>query len=144
MRSQRQHAPAAAQAGPGELETTTSSAVLAEERALTTRQIAWRRFRRHKLAIASGITLIFMSLAVVFAPLFTGYNFHEQSLTEVMQGPSAKHWLGTDNLGRDVLTRLLYGGRISLLVGVASVLASTVIGTLLGLVAGYVGRWRPR
>jgi peptide/nickel transport system permease protein len=115
MRSQSGHVPAATQAVPADLEETPTAELRVEERVLTTRQIAWRRFRRHKLAIISGIALLVMSLAVIFAPLLTPYTFSEQRLTDVLQGPSAKHWLGTDNLGRDVFTRLLYGGRISLL-----------------------------
>ncbi len=141
MRSETEHVPAGAQAIPSDLEATPTAELRVEERVLTTRQIAWRRFRRHKLAIISGVVLLVMALAVVLAPLLTKYTFHEQSLSEVMQGPSAKHWLGTDNLGRDVFTRLLYGGRISLLVGVAVAVSAAVIGAVIGSLAGYYGGW---
>ena len=141
MRSHSEHVPAATQAVPADLEATPTAELRAEERVLTTGQIAWRRFKRHKLAIASGIALIFMSVAVIAAPLLTPYTFSEQNLAEVMQGPSAKHWLGTDNLGRDVFTRLLYGGRISLLVGVAVAISAVAVGTVVGSLAGYYGGW---
>ena len=141
MRNPRDHIPAATQAVPADLEVTPSADVRVEERVLTTREIAWRRFKRHKLAIASGVVLLFMMVAVILAPLLTDYSFHEQSLSEVMQGPSSKHWLGTDNLGRDVFTRLLYGGRISLLVGVATALSAAAIGAVIGSIAGYYGGW---
>lgn len=119
----------------------TSIDVRAEERVLTTRQIAIRRFKRHKLAIVSLVVLILLALAAILVPLFTPYTFREQRLTEVLQSPSTAHWFGTDNLGRDVFTRVMYGGRISLLVGVATALSAVAIGALVGSVAGYYGGW---
>jgi peptide/nickel transport system permease protein len=113
----------------------------ADERVLSTRQITWRRFRRHKIAIASAIVLLILTLAAILVNVISPYNFHEQRLLEVTQPPSSTHWLGTDNLGRDVFTRLLYGGRISLLVGVSVALSATVIGALVGSLAGYYGGW---
>jgi peptide/nickel transport system permease protein len=119
----------------------TAIDVRAEERVLTTRQIAVRRFKRHKLAIAGLAVLILLALAAILVPFFTPYTFREQRLTEVLQSPSAAHWFGTDNLGRDVFTRVMYGGRISLLVGVATALSAVTIGALVGSVAGYYGGW---
>jgi peptide/nickel transport system permease protein len=119
----------------------TSIDVRADELVLTTRQIAIRRFKRHKLAIVSLVVLILLTLAAILVPLFTPYTFREQRLAEVLQSPSGAHWFGTDNLGRDVFTRVMYGGRISLLVGVATALSAVAIGALVGSVAGYYGGW---
>jgi peptide/nickel transport system permease protein len=113
----------------------------ADELVLSTRQIAWRRFRRHKLAMVSAAILILLTLSAIFAPLLTSYTPREQHLTEVMQPPNAQHWLGTDNLGRDEFSRLLYGGRISLFVGISVAIASAAVGGLVGSVSGYFGGW---
>ncbi len=107
--------------------------------ALTTGQIAWRNFRRHKLAVASGLVLIAMLIAVCLAGQLSRYGYQQLSLSAELKGPSAKHWLGTDNLGRDEFARLLYGGRVSLLVGLAVSLSAGVIGTIIGALAGYIG-----
>jgi peptide/nickel transport system permease protein len=119
----------------------TLEAPTGKERVLSTRQLAWRRFRRHKLAIGSAAVLLLLTLVVLLAPLISPYSFREQILTEALQGPSAKHWFGTDNLGRDEFTRVLYGGRISLLVGVCVALSAGVIGAVVGSIAGYYGGW---
>ncbi len=102
---------------------------------------AWRRFRHHPPAmIGLGIILIFVLLAV-FAPLISPYDPNGQDLSSAIQGPSAEHWLGTDQLGRDIATRLMFGTRISLLIGVLAVAIGLVIGVPLGMVAGYYGGW---
>jgi peptide/nickel transport system permease protein len=110
-----------------------------EEHGLSQRTLMWRRFRRHKLAMASLVLLALIGLAVALAPVIAPYGFSEQHLDQILQGPSAKHLLGTDQLGRDELTRLLYGGRVSLLVGLGVALVSGAIGTLAGVVAGFYG-----
>ncbi len=102
-------------------------------------QLAWRRFRRHKLAMASAIVLLLITLAAIFAPLLTPYTFSEQDLEAARQGPSLSHYFGTDTLGRDQFTRVLYGGRISLFVGAAVALFATLIGTTVGALAGFYG-----
>lgn len=107
---------------------------------------AWRRLRRDKLAMI-GLALIGLLLLVaLFAPLFAPYNPDEQfkdGLTALGQPlpPSGKFLLGTDSLGRDVLSRLIFGSRISLQVGVLAVGLATLIGTVLGILAGYWGGW---
>jgi peptide/nickel transport system permease protein len=111
------------------------------DRALSTRELAWKRFRRHKLAIISSIVLLILALACIFAPYLTPFNFHSQDLANPVAGPSLKHYFGTDVLGRDEFTRVLYGGRISLLVGLVVALSAGVIGALVGSVAGYYGKW---
>jgi peptide/nickel transport system permease protein len=102
---------------------------------------AWRRFRHHPPAlIGLGIILTFVVLAAA-APLISPYDPNAQDIAASIQGPSASHWLGTDQLGRDIATRLMYGARISLLIGVLAVGIGLVIGVPLGMVAGYYGGW---
>src|SRR4026209_1091771 len=102
--------------------------------------LIWRRFRRHRLALISVITLLLMVFLVTAAPL-SGYSATEQNPKNEFAQPSAEHWLGTDELGRDVFTRILYGGRISLAVGIFSTLFSLAIGIVVGALSGYYGGW---
>jgi peptide/nickel transport system permease protein len=111
------------------------------DRVLTTRQLAWKRFKRHKIAIASAIILIVLGLCTIFVGFISQFGFAQQNLLNRVQGPSSNHWFGTDQLGRDVFTRVLYGGRISLLVGLAVALSAGVIGAVVGALAGFYGRW---
>lgn len=102
----------------------------------------WRRFLRHRLAVASLLTLAVLGLASLSAPLMEralGVDANAADLFLRMQPPSAAHPLGTDELGRDLLCRLLYGGRVSLGVGLVAAIFSAIIGTAIGLVAGYSG-----
>lgn len=108
---------------------------------LSTRQLAWRRFKRHKLAIGSTAVLLLLALVVVIAGVISRYGFAEQDLANLIAGPGGKHWFGTDNLGRDEFTRVLYGGRISLLVGLTVALSAGLIGAVVGSLAGYYGGW---
>ncbi|WP_448616137.1 ABC transporter permease [Modestobacter sp. URMC 112] len=102
---------------------------------------AWRRFRHHPPAlIGLGIILTFVVLAVA-APVISPYDPNAQDIAAAIKGPSADHWLGTDQLGRDIATRLMYGARISLLIGVLAVSIGLVIGVPLGMIAGYYGGW---
>jgi peptide/nickel transport system permease protein len=97
---------------------------------------AWRRFRRHRLAVASGVILLLMILAIGFGPLLWRVQINDIDFSAQLQGPSWAHPLGTDDLGQDLLARMLYGGRISLSVGLAAMAVSVVVGTLVGSVAG--------
>jgi ABC-type dipeptide/oligopeptide/nickel transport system permease subunit len=102
---------------------------------------AWRRFRHHTPAmIGLGIIVTFVLLAT-FASVISPYDPNAQDLAVSIQGPSGSHWLGTDQLGRDMATRLMYGTRISLLIGVVAVAIGLVIGVPLGMIAGYYGGW---
>jgi peptide/nickel transport system permease protein len=94
--------------------------------------------RRPLGALGFFIVLIFM-LMVVFAPLIAPYDFAEQDIPSMLQGPSGAHWLGTDHLGRDLLSRLIYGARIALSVALPAVSVALAAGLVLGLIAGYVG-----
>ncbi len=105
-------------------------------------RLVLRRFRRHRLALASGLLLALLALASLCAPLvaaWLGLDPNAVDLLARFAPPSADHPLGTDELGRDLLLRLLYGGRVSLFVGLVGALAAAGLGTLIGLVAGYVG-----
>ncbi|MEE8593620.1 MAG: hypothetical protein V3T03_05795, partial [Candidatus Bipolaricaulota bacterium] len=123
---------------------------------------AWRRFRRHRLALAAGVVLILLILGAIFAPWLTPYNFSRQNRTNMFAAPSFSipadlqvedkcarpqflwwkcgvHPFGTDDLGRDILARVLQGGRVSLIVGFSAAFISTLLGTLIGAIAGYWG-----
>jgi len=102
--------------------------------------LIWRRFTRHRFALASAVVLMVMVLTVIAAPL-SGYSPTEQNAKNEFAKPSAEHWFGTDELGRDIFTRILYGGRISLAVGIFSTLFSLALGVVVGALSGYYGGW---
>jgi len=97
---------------------------------------AWRRFRRHKLAMASSFILGLIVLAVVLGPLVWRVPINEIDFTAKLEGPSWAHPFGTDDLGQDILARMLYGGRISLAVGLCAMLVACTVGVLVGAIAG--------
>ena len=101
--------------------------------------IVRRLCRENKLAVISAVVICLFALAAILAPCLTPYDFDEMDLLSRLATPSARHLLGTDEAGRDVLTRMLYGSRVSLLVGIVPTVASMLIGALLGIVAGFVG-----
>jgi len=100
---------------------------------------AWLRMRKNRMAVFSVVVLLVISLTSVFGPFFLTYSYEETNLDRVAQAPSADHWLGTDKLGRDQLSRILYGGRVSLMVGLVATAVSLTIGVLYGTIAGFVG-----
>ncbi len=102
---------------------------------------AWRRFKRHRLAYWSLWVLAALALAVLLGPLFYKVGINDVDFKARLAGPSATHLMGTDDLGRDLLARMLYGGRISLAVGVAAMLMALVVGVVIGAVAGISGGW---
>jgi peptide/nickel transport system permease protein len=103
--------------------------------------IALRRFRGSKLAMFGLLLIMLMTLATIFADALAPYGENEIDLFNITAQPSEAHVLGTDELGRDELSRLLYGGRISLSVGIGAALISTLLGIIIGAVAGYFGGW---
>lgn len=113
----------------------------AEEKAESPWLEAWKSFSKNKIALVGAAIVLFFVLVAILAPLIAPYGFKEQVLAERLQAPSAKHWFGTDDFGRDIFSRVVYGARISLWVGFFSVLGSIVVGCLLGILAGYYGRW---
>jgi peptide/nickel transport system permease protein len=96
----------------------------------------WQRFRRHKLAVASTTILALMLLAVALGPLLWQVPINDIDFTAHLEGPSWSHPFGTDDLGQDLLARMLYGGRISLAVGLAAMLVAIIVGTAIGAIAG--------
>lgn len=103
--------------------------------------MTWRRFRRHKPALISLILLGVLALAVIGAPWLAPHAPNQINLDARLALPTPAHPLGTDELGRDLWTRLLYGGRVSLTVGLLAMAAATLLGTLVGALAGFYGGW---
>ena len=100
---------------------------------------ALRRLARHRLALAGLVALIILTVLSIVGPSITGYDLAKSDLDKMMARPSGQHLMGTDSLGRDVFTRVLYGGRVSLVVGLLASFVSVAVGTIVGLVSGYVG-----
>lgn len=127
-----------------EKQSAKNSAVESEEElfhASSPWQDTYRQLKKNKFAVLGFIIIIFFLLLGLFAPLLTPYEYEEQVLSDRLHAPSADHWLGTDDVGRDVFTRVAYGSRISMQVGFFAVTGALIFGTLLGIVAGYFGRW---
>lgn len=99
----------------------------------------WKRFKRNKMAMVGACIVIFLILVAIFADVIAPYDYSVQDLSIRFMNPSREHWFGTDNLGRDILSRVIYGGRISLLVSVLSTIIALIVGTVLGAIAGYAG-----
>jgi peptide/nickel transport system permease protein len=104
-------------------------------------KIFWRRFRKNKLAMFGALIILFLALVAVLAPLIAPFHPHHQDILHRLEPPSRKHPLGTDDLGRDLLSRIIYGTRVSLLVGFVAVGIAIIIGSFLGLLSGYLGGW---
>ena len=125
-----------------ETKTLTSEELKAQ---LGETETAWDKFkticRENKLAVASAIVIILIALAAIFAPYVAPYDPTKQDLANRLQGMSKEHLFGTDQLGRDVLSRMIYGARISLCIGIFPTLISMILGTVLGLMSGYLGKY---
>ena len=100
---------------------------------------SFARFRKNRLALAAVMLLVALHVVVALAPWIAPYRPEAVELFRRLEAPSREHWLGTDEYGRDVLSRLLYGGQVSLAVALGSMVASMIIGVAVGAVAGYVG-----
>src|SRR3972149_4309775 len=101
----------------------------------------WSRFQRNRPALAGSVIVLLVFLTAVFAPVLSPYDPAHIDVKNVLIGPTQAHPLGTDELGRDVLSRMIWGSRISLMVGFVAVGIATLIGIFLGALAGYYGRW---
>lgn len=104
----------------------------------------WRMFRKNKLAIVGASILLIFILFAIFASILAPEGFDSQKLDQAdakLHAPSSEYWLGTDDFGRDILSRILYGARLSLSVGFFSVAGSVIVGIFLGILAGYYGGW---
>lgn len=104
------------------------------------REAFWQ-LKKNKLAVFGAFIIIFFVLVAIIAPFIAPYGYDQLHAGERLTGPSAQNWFGTDDLGRDIFTRIVYGARISLFVGFFSVTGALVMGTLLGVIAGFFGRW---
>ncbi|WP_339149630.1 MULTISPECIES: oligopeptide ABC transporter permease [unclassified Sutcliffiella] len=105
----------------------------------TLTKITINKFMKNKLAVIGAVMLFIIITLALLAPWITQFEPQKQSLLNKLQSPGGEHWLGTDRFGRDVFSRILFGARISLLVGFASVAGSITIGTVIGAIAGYFG-----
>jgi peptide/nickel transport system permease protein len=106
---------------------------------LSMRALLWRRFQRRRAAVWSLVFFVVIGASCAFAPVIAPYPFDGIDLDSVKQPPSRSHWMGTDDLGRDVFTRMLFGGRVSILIGLLAAVVGTILGTAIGAAAGYHG-----
>ena len=100
---------------------------------------AWRRFRENKLAVFGVITIILLAIMALIGEPISGKSYNDTNIMNVNKTPSAEHWFGTDNLGRDVFARTWYGARISLFIGLMASLIDLVIGVIWGAISGFFG-----
>lgn len=100
-----------------------------------------RRFRQQRPAVIAAVLLLLITCSAVFAPLFATHDPNLQDFDAYLNGPSRNHWFGTDDLGRDLYSRMLFAGRVSLLAAIQSVFVASVLGVIPGIVAGYSGGW---
>jgi oligopeptide transport system permease protein len=102
-------------------------------------QEAWDRLKRNRVAVVSFVVILIVTTVGLLSPWIAPHSFDEQYLDRVLHPPSTAHWLGTDSLGRDLMSRMMYGARISMAVGVITALVALLIGTVYGSVAGWFG-----
>lgn len=102
---------------------------------------AWHEFKKNKIAVVGVGVVSFFVLLAIFAPLIAQEGINDQSMSDRLLPPSKDNWLGTDDFGRDILSRIIFGARISLWIGFSSVIGSVIVGSILGIIAGYYGRW---
>ncbi len=102
---------------------------------------AWKKMKRNKSALVGMIIVLFFAVLAIAAPILPIADPVATSWSAIRKAPSAAHWLGTDDLGRDILSRMIYGARASLMAGVVSVMIAVVIGVPFGLISGYFGGW---
>ncbi|MFC4355676.1 nickel transporter permease [Chryseomicrobium palamuruense] len=102
---------------------------------------AWRSFRKNKIALVGSVIVLFFLFLAIFGPWIASEGINDQKLPERLKPPSSDYWFGTDDFGRDIFSRVILGARISLGVGFFSVIGSVIIGSALGIIAGYYGKW---
>ncbi|SAI71363.1 ABC-transport protein%2C inner membrane protein [Bordetella ansorpii] len=118
--------------------TTTATATAVPPRAGNR---AWGKFRRNRVAMLGAIIVLLFVAMALFAPLLANHDPFQTSFMTIRKAPSASFWLGTDELGRDIYSRLMYGARASLMAGLVSVIIALIVGVPFGLAAGYFGGW---
>jgi glutathione transport system permease protein len=101
----------------------------------------WRRFLRKRMALAAGLVIVVIAIVSALAPVLAPYDPATPDYNAVLEGPSWAHWAGTDTYGRDILSRIIWGGQISLTVGFLSVTLGCLVGTSVGLISGFFGGW---
>ena len=109
------------------------------EKTITPFMIFWQKFKKQKSAMVAGIFILFLVLAAIFAPFIAPYDPYAIDYGNAMMPPSPQHWAGTDIYGRDILSRIIYGTRISPTVGISSVTIGAIVGVSLGLISGFFG-----
>jgi len=119
---------------------TEHSVAWSEDMSTPSKGMFWKRFKKHKLAVLGLWFLAIVTICAIFASWIAPYGPNEIT-SSFSAAPTWQHWLGTDQVGRDVLSRVIYAARVSLAVGIGAVVISAVIGTVLGLVSGYFGGW---
>lgn len=123
------------------IEKTTEVVEMSSSKTISPWRETWREFKRNKIALVGMLIVLFFILLALFATFLAKEGINEQVMTDRLQPPSKEYWLGTDDFGRDILSRVIHGARISLWVGFSSVIGSVIVGSILGIVAGYYGRW---
>lgn len=101
--------------------------------------MVWARLKKNKMAMFGLIVIVLLMTVAIFAPLIAPFGYDYQQLALRLEGPSGTHWFGTDHLGRDIFSRIIYGSRVSLQVGLISIGIATIVGGFLGAIAGYYG-----
>ncbi|HZX87828.1 MAG TPA: ABC transporter permease [Reyranella sp.] len=125
----------------GPIRASTTAAEPRKARSISPALETWRRFRRHVLAVSGAIVLLILVLGVLVGPYVWPVAINDIDFAAKLQGPSLAHPLGTDDLGQDLLARMMYGGRISLAVGFAAMMVALFVGVLVGSVAGMASGW---
>jgi peptide/nickel transport system permease protein/oligopeptide transport system permease protein len=121
------------------MSTITAAAVPGQPPRVRSR--AWSKFKRNRIAMAGAIIVLFFVVVAVLAPLIANHDPFQTSFTTIRKSPSVNFWLGTDELGRDIFSRMVYGARASLMAGLVSVLIAMIVGVPFGLLSGYFGGW---
>ena len=119
--------------------TTVPEPVPSKIQFVSQRKRAWRTFSRNRSALVGLVLVVLLFLVAIFAPVIAPYDPLAQSTINRLEGPSSEHWLGRDPYGRDVLSRIIYGTRVALQVGVLSVLLGAIMGTSIGVIAAFLG-----
>ncbi|HTD78225.1 MAG TPA: peptide ABC transporter permease, partial [Chloroflexota bacterium] len=123
------------------IDLTSAPLVAAAPAGVRERRRAWRLLLRNRMALSGAAVVLVWVVVALLAPVIAPYDPIDQEVRQRLQGPSAAHLLGVDELGRDVFSRVLYGGRVSLPVAAVVVVLATIFGTLYGGLAGFTGKW---
>ena len=102
---------------------------------------AWRRLKKNRASIVSFYFILFVCAVAILAPWISPYSFETQNIDRLLEGPTKDYWLGTDGLGRDMLSRLIYGARMSMAVGIFTAFFSLILGGIYGAISGWLGGW---